>query len=469
MRAAGPCIFHVAWLVANAAATGIMSGFPRLRSGDEMTIINGNSYDELKKLPDESVDCVITSPPYYALRSYKSAETVWSGDSNCEHNFEIKNHYTQGQSDKATTTSPIKGLEKKWEEGCCSKCGAWKGQLGLEPTYQMYLDHLLMITAELKRILKNTGTLFWNMGDSYAGKMGKRSGWNDNELTYTREEALENGTSIHLNADYGNIQDKSLMMLPERFAIGMIDQGWILRNKIIWYKRNGMPSSVKDRFNNKWEYVFFFAKSKKYFFDLDAVRKPLKESSVKRISQNVQLQFNTGKVHDFPDDNMNMKKILVHMKQKYEEEGGGYVGRHSGYFNADGSLRVNSRGVNPGDIINTPAVRTKSWYSNAGHKFTHKRKYDIEADGGDFWDIITRSHKFAHFAVYPTTLIEPMIKAGCPPDGIVLDPFAGSGTTGVVAQKLGRSAILIEISPDYVEIIKQRLSIERNEVEKVKQ
>jgi len=389
-----------------------------------MTIINGNSYDELKKLPDESVDCVITSPPYYGLRSYKGAETEWED---------------------------------------------WKGQLGLEPTYQMYLGHLLMVTRELKRVLKETGTLFWNMGDSYAGKMGKRQGWTNNKIVYTKEEALENGTSIHPNADYGNIQDKSLMMLPERFAIGMIDQGWTLRNKIIWYKRNGMPSSVKDRFNNKWEYVFFFAKSKKYFFDLDAVRKPLKESSVKRISQNVQLQFNTGKVHDFPEDNMNMKKILLHMKQKYEEEGGGDVGRHSGYFNADGSLHVNSRGVNPGDVINTPAVRSKSWYSNAGHGYTHERKYDIDADGGDFWDITTRSHKFAHFAVYPETLIEPMIKAGCPPDGIVLDPFAGSGTTGVVAQKLGRSAILIEISPDYVEIIKQRLSIERNEVEKVKQ
>jgi len=127
------------------------------------------------------------------------------------------------------------------------------------------------------------------------------------------------------------------------------------------------------------------------------------------------------------------------------------------------------KGANPGDIINTPAVSSESWYSNAEYEYTDEGKYDIDADGGDFLDIPTRSHKFAHFAVYPETLIEPMIKAGCPPDGIVLDPFAGSGTTGVVAQKLGRSAILIEISPDYVEIIKQRLSIGRNEVEKVKQ
>jgi len=171
-----------------------------------MQIINGNALDELKKLPDESVDCVITSPPYYGLRSYKGAETEWED---------------------------------------------WKGQLGLEPTYHMYLDHLLMITGELKRVLKDTGTLFWNMGDSYAGKMGKRQGWNDNKIAYTKEEALENGTSFYLSADYGNIQDKSLMMIPERFAIGMIDQGWILRNKIIWYKCLSGTTPIYAKSGNK--------------------------------------------------------------------------------------------------------------------------------------------------------------------------------------------------------------------------
>jgi len=415
-------------------------------------IINGNALDELKKLPSESVNCIITSPPYYGLRSYKGADTIWDGNPKCEHEWSIniseRVDYTgfernrsglnkmaekiDGHERHATTDIPPIDKNSVY----CSKCGAWKGQLGLEPTYQMYLDHLLMITAELKRVLKETGTLFWNMGDSYAGKMGKRQGWNDNKLTYTREEALENGTSFYLNADYGNIPNKSLMMLPERFAIGMIEQGWILRNKIIWYKRNGMPSSVKDRFSNKWEYIFFFVKSRKYFFDLDAVRKPLKESSIKRISQNVQLQFNMGKVHDFPDDNMNMKNILIHMKQKYEQN--------------------NPVGANPGNVIDTPAVRYKSWYSNAGHKYTHERKYDPNADGGDFLDIPTRPHTFAHFAVYPETLIEPLIKAGCPEGGTVLDPFAGSGTTGIVAERLGRNSILIEISSDYIAIIKER-------------
>jgi len=569
-------------------------------------IINGNALDELKKLPDVSVDCVITSPPYYGLRAYKYAETIWGGNPECKHEWSIniseRVDYTGFERNRSGlnkmaekidgheryATTDIPPIDKN--SVYCSKCGAWKGQLGLEPNYQMYLGHLLMITEELKRVLKATGTLFWNMGDSYSGKMGKRQGWNDNELSYTREEALENGTSFYLNADYGNIPNKSLMMLPERFAIGMIEQGWILRNKIIWYKRNGMPSSVHDRYSNKWEYIFFFVQAKKYYFDLDAVRIPLKQSSINRIKQNVIDQFIDTKVSDFTDQNMNIKNILLHMQSKYlkdREPNGSLAGRVmrniadgkfetlvreaitnvnqylkdklkasnltvkqlaemtgekettiAHYFRTDLSgvalpskefwedikdilnldeyekhvkeeyksviptfgkganpgdviihteqnyhgdkpksnikhdLAVNRKGsyddplhtkpynlngTNPGDVIDSSAVRHKSWYSNAGHKFTHDRKYDQNADGGDFMNITTRPHKFAHFAVYPETLIEPLIKAGCPEGGTVLDPFAGSGTTGVVAKKFNRNAILIEISPEYIEIIKNRI------------
>ena len=123
-----------------------------------INIRNGNVIDELRKIPSESVDCVVSSPPYYGLRSYKGAETIWGGDPECEHEFIIQSHYTPGQSDKATTQSEIKGLEKNWSEGYCSKCGAWKGQLGLEPTYQLYVEHLMIVMNELKRILKKTGT-----------------------------------------------------------------------------------------------------------------------------------------------------------------------------------------------------------------------------------------------------------------------------------------------------------------------
>ena len=400
-------------------------------------IINEHVLEALKKMPDESVDCIITSPPYYGLRSYKGAETVWGGDPNCVHEWGVnifeRTDYTgfernrEGLNKSAETidghkrssVSQIPPVIKN--SSFCSKCGAWKGQLGLEPTYEMYLDHLLLVTAELKRVLKKTGTLFWNMGDSYSGNMGKRSGWNDNALTRSREEALNNGTSFYLHADYGNIPSKSLMLIPERFAVKMIEQGWILRNKIIWYKHNGMPSSVKDRFSNKWEYVFFFVKSRKYFFDLDAVRKSLADPdrmlrgvSGERLSQqDLIYAFFGNPPHGINKPRPNIKHDLA-------------VNR-KGYYNDPLHTKpYNLKGANPGDVL----------------------------------EINARPHRFAHFAVYPTTLITPLMKVGCPPQGMVLDPFADSGTTGVVAEILGRNSILIEISKEYVEIIKERLQPE---------
>ena len=396
------------------------------------TLINNPVLDALKELPDESVDCIVSSPPYYGLRSYSDADTIW---------------------------------------------GDWKGQLGLEPTYQMYIAHLMLVMKELKRILKKTGTLWWNMGDSYAssGSSNRHSGYPDPKWDKARNGSFEEPTAF----DQG-IKPKSLMMIPERFAIAMIDDGWILRNKIVWYKRNGMPSSIKDRFSNKWEYVFFFTKSQKYYFDLDSIRKPLAESSIKRIPQkNIPNQFKSGKSAEFAlaEPVNNIPKIINSMHKKYD---GIYSKLIPEEFENDEDphhpkgdptihgMRLppqptqkgafNPKGANPGDVINIPAVRHKSLASNPGHKFTHERKYDPDADGGDFLDIPTRPHKFAHFAVFPETLVEPLIKVGCSEGQVVLDPFAGSGTVGVVAQKLGRSSMLIEISPEYCKIIKERLN-----------
>jgi DNA modification methylase len=691
--------------------------------------------DALKQIPDESVDCVVSSPPYYGLRDYSGVATyasedydellriantdiqkhrdrvlesqkekyyltepvfnkkdkkwhvslkydisgVWGGNPDCEHEwisqqnhkdnlrFRDPNHIASVGNNK----NPEKYSNPDIINNFCSKCSAWKGQLGLEPTYQLYVEHCMLVMKELKRVLKKTGTLFWNMGDSYAGNMGSRAGWQDSKYSESREEGIAHGEAVFLNADYGNIQQKSLMMIPERFAMAMIDDGWILRNKIVWYKRNGMPSSVRDRFNNKWEYVFFFTKSQKYYFDLDSIRKPLADSSIKRISQeNIPNQFKSGKSAEFAETNPvnNIPKILNNMHQKYQNEGS-YKGSHSGYFNEDGSLRANQNGVNPGDILldNTveeprhpkgdPAIHgmrlppqpnqkgafnpndanpgdviynskygesdektsqysqrisaiedarkqsyidaeklypddvqkqkeyVKNIHDHNGHpdgpnpgdvmepttvKFFRQKgqggNFDyggINSENGSHYnpdganpgdvnqdeilydlfmdidiqdafieylkqerpellmpsilDIPTMSHSFAHFAVFPETLVDPLIKAGCSPDvcvkcgkpkmmeyrkeevvesretisqgntvdglvnrrrfkwvpiefkpscncnagfepGTVLDPFTGSGTIGVVAQRLGRSSILIEISPEYCNIIKKRLN-----------
>ncbi|PYB68171.1 hypothetical protein DMB44_05470 [Thermoplasma sp. Kam2015] len=400
-----------------------------------MKLINSNAIDALRSLPDESVDCVITSPPYYGLRSYKGADTVWDREPNCEHDWISYKDYKDNLRFRDPNHIASVGNQRNEEifdkpditSAICSKCGSWKGQLGLEPTYQMYIEHLMMITKEIKRVLKKTGTVFWNMGDSYAGNMGRRSGWADHKLAHTDEEGREKGIAIVLKADYGNIREKSLMMIPERFAIAMIDDGWILRNKIVWRKVNGLPSSVKDRFSNKWEYVFFFTKSKKYYFDLDSVRKPLADPNRSLRAVSGGNKYNTvGK-----GINPGINKPRPNIRQKYEQNSS-CGGKHGG------SIRGNPKGANPGDVIEASA----------------------NADGEDFLSIPTIPHKEAHFAIYPETLVAPLIEAGCPKGGIVLDPFAGSGTTGVVAQILGRDSILIEISSEYCEIIEERFKPE---------
>jgi DNA modification methylase len=443
-----------------------------------------------------------------------------------------------------------------------------------------------MITVELKCVLKKTGTLFWNMGDTYVGGHIGGSIYNK-EWYISSTDAIPQIKQGRPQSRVKDIPEKSLMMIPERFAIGMIEQGWILRNKIIWFKPNGLPSSVKDRFTNKWEYIFFFVKSRKYYFDLDAVRVPLKQSSIKSIKQNVIDQFIDTKVSDFPDQNMGVKNILLHMHSKYlkdREPNGSLAGRVmrniadgkietfvreaitnvnqylkdklkasnltvkqlaemtgeketmiAHYFRTDLSgaslpsrefwdkvkdilkldeydehikekyksvLPLFNKGANPGDIIvytkHDLAVNRIGSYSDPLHvkpynpaganpgdvvpyhpkgdpgfgirlppQPNQEHAFNVNgANPGDFMNVPTRPHSFAHFAVYPVTLIAPLIKVGCPPGGIVLDPFAGSGTTGVVAEILGRNSILIEISKEYIDIINWRLQSEKLEKER---
>lgn len=175
-------------------------------------IIHGDALTELRKLESESVDCCITSPPYWALRDYKT-----------------------------------------------------KGQLGLESTFQEFVTKLVNIFDEVKRVLVKTGTCWVVIGDTYAGQGGTKTNPSQ-KISQAHKDHMQNGLKVK-NSGAQQIQNKCLMMIPERFAISMVDHNWILRNKIIWYKPNGMPSSAKDRFTVDWEYVYFFTKSQKYFFE----------------------------------------------------------------------------------------------------------------------------------------------------------------------------------------------------------
>jgi DNA modification methylase len=331
-------------------------------------IYQGNCLDVLKTFPDESINCCMTSPPYWALRDY--------------------------------------GVE---------------GQLGLEPTFQEYINKLCDIFDEVKRVLKKDGTCWVNIGDTYYTKSG--SSFIDDNLTHNKHldgnkglfgnvkntniMEVTKGTGINKANELrgrGILQDKSLCNIPARFSIEMQNRGWILRNEIIWHKPNCMPSSVKDRFTVDFEKIFFFVKSKRYYFETQ--REPHKEESIKRAAR--------GRTSSKLDSNQ--------YSTSYKSE---YVG----YDNLDEKLK------------------------NGELRGTHKDGRNKRA----VWTITTKPFKEAHFAVFPEELCETPIKAGCPIGGIVLDPFFGAGTTGVVALKQNKNFIGIELNPEYIKIASKRL------------
>jgi site-specific DNA-methyltransferase (cytosine-N4-specific) len=330
-------------------------------------VLIGNCAEILKTLPSESVDCVVTSPPYWGLRDYKTEPIVWDAVEGCEHDWEEVVGKSQAPISESTSLvgghfQGNKDISFTAVTSFCSKCGAWRGQLGLEPTPQLYIEHLVSIFDEIKRVLKKTGTCWVNLGDTYGG------------TTKT---------------------DKSLAQIPSRFAIAMTDSGWILRNEIIWHKPNALPSSVKDRFTVDFEKLFFFVKSKKYYFEQ---------------------QF----------EPMNLKSIE---RQKSPVNLGAKSTSMAGYSKESEFGTAKNKVVAPNE--------------NGRNKRT-------------VWTITTKAYRGAHFAVFPPELVETPIKAGCPVGGVVLDPFGGTGTTSEVARRLGRASIIIELNPDYLELVKER-------------
>ena len=289
-------------------------------------IIQGNCLDKLKELPAESVDTCITSPPYFNLRDYQQP-----------------------------------------------------GQLGLEDTFQDYIDNLVEVFEEVKRVLKPEGTLWLNLGDSYSssptGSIGKSKKQKSNmgsHKDFKRNKIL-------------SLPQKNLIGIPFRVAFALQAAGWYLRQDIIWHKPNPMPESVKDRCTKAHEYIFLLSKSPKYYFDNEAIKEDAK----------------------FPDG-PNTPKSIKAVEGVY-------------------SKNLQKIGANP-----------------------KRNKRSV-------WTVTTKPYKGAHFATFPMDLIEPCVLAGCPETGTVLDPFGGSGTTGIVASNLNRNAILVELNPEYIELAKQRI------------
>ncbi len=310
-------------------------------------IIEGDALQTLRTLPDESVHCCITSPPYWGLRDY--------------------------------------GVE---------------GQLGLEPTPEAYVCRLAGIFAEIRRVLRADGTAWLNLGDSYArdarkgqhkpGDAGKQG------YVYDRGNGRASAT-LDLKAPGPGLKPKDLVGIPWRVAFALQADGWYLRSDIIWSKPNPMPESVIDRPTKAHEYLFLLSKSERYFYDAPAIAEPATETSLKKFTDN-----GTDKQR-------------------------GHGRRHAG-FNGRYARRLELEGV--------PSTRNRR----------------------SVWTIATEPFPQAHFATFPKALAELCVLVGSPPKGVVLDPFAGSGTTGVVALRHGRSFIGIELNPEYAVMARNRIT-----------
>jgi len=420
-------------------------------------ILQGDVIEKLKEIETGTVQCVVTSPPYWGLRDYQTAS--WEGgDENCDHKeAKLKSRYDYSLETSTIQDGSRTGTDApKWKDDCPT-CGAVKEdeQLGLEETPEEYVEKMVEVFRQIKRVLKHDGTVWLNLGDSYAGSGrggnppdSKWSGFVGNDK---REKQAKEPTKVFKGNGY---KAKDLIGIPWRVAFALQADGWYLRQDIIWHKPNPMPESITDRCTKSHEYIFLLTKSAKYFYDNDAIKEECSD-------------------------------------EEYKTKGH-YRPNPAGHFIEDPV-----RGATKGGLHNAKPN-------------THRNKRSV-------WKINTKPYKEAHFAVFPPKLPELCIKAGtseygecsecgkawerivektgefqrrwsknnaegspyssqsssqniyeekgwqptcsCDADRvpqIVLDPFFGSGTTGWVAQRLGRKWIGIELNEEYIKIAEKR-------------
>lgn len=307
------------------------------------TIYTGDCLEVLRGLPSDSINCCVTSPPYYALRDY-------------------------GMS----------------------------GQIGREATPTEYVSRLTEVFNEVRRVLRPDGTLWLNLGDTYAGK------GNQGDFIDPKNPKGRNGQTIALNHTVEGCKAKDMIGIPWMVAFALRDAGWYLRNDIIWMKDNPMPESVKDRCARCYEHVFLLAKSRKYFFDYKAISEPIAESTRSRLKRGVAGSNKYGAPIPGQPQMQTINLPRLHGEISDDE-------------------------INP--------LRNKR----------------------DVWCINTVPFKGGHYAAYPPKLAETCILAGCPEGGVVLDPFMGSGTTGLAAKTLGRHYVGIELNPEYTQLANARI------------
>ena len=457
-------------------------------------IIQGSALEVLKTLPDNVVDCVITSPPYYGLRFYPETNMIYDGKEGCEHDWKFYTKPSNCWSKPGQGVYGVKGeYNKAWikahQQAFCKKCNAWLGQLGLEPHPNMYIAHLVEIFEEVKRILKKSGVFYLNIGDTYWGGLHgfgtKKGHWRskvNKEEIYASHYFRPPTGNKELRSNW--LQPKQLLMIPYRVATSMQEEGWILRNVIIWHKPNHMPHPVKDRLVSAYEPIFMFTKNKKYYFDIDSIREEHIWASRDKRSLVGRVPHKSGKslTGQYSSNAVGYHKLGKNPGDIWKIRTSNYKGAHFATFPnklvekcimAGCPKEVCSKCGNP--KVRNVIIKERKWEELSKEEQEYIRKRYGTNKNGQYKGLSKKDSKEGNDpSSRKRRIIKSMMKTkeykGWKPScrcnehyipGIVLDPFAGSGTALVVARQLCLNYIGIELSKKYIKIIEDRL---RNKV-----
>jgi len=329
-----------------------------------VTIRHGDCREVLRTLPAESVHCCVTSPPYFGLRDYGHA-----------------------------------------------------GQIGMEATPDAFVAEMVAVFREVRRVLRDDGTLWLNLGDTYA------SAWAVSRRSEIGLGSLVDGKrASRPNRLVGGLKEKDLIGIPWRVAFALQADGWYLRDAIVWAKPNGMPGSQQDRCTSSYEMIFQFSKSRIYWSDFDAIKTPPRESSLIRTAQDLQAQAGSHRANGGSKTNGAMKAVGVNADKQR-----GHSRQHAGFNDRWDAMERTEQQAKPATMRNV-------------------------------WFVAPAQFKEAHYAVMPNEIARRCILAGCPEGGTVLDPFLGAGTTAMVADRFGRNCIGIELNPENVDIANRRVT-----------
>lgn len=433
-------------------------------------ILQGNALEMLRSLPDACVQTVVTSPPYLWKRDYGNMPTVWGGVSTCDHEWDTPlppsnarqkpQSNINGKGNAAAIAEP-----QQSPMGCfCLRCRAWQGHLGNEPTITLYIDHLVQVFREVGRVMRSDASLWINLGDGYSND----TKWGGGTHTVKNTTSRDGGYTGQKVKRESGFPPKSLMLIPLRFAIAMQDEGWVLRNAIVWEKPNALCESVSDRCTMDYEYIFLFTKGPRYYFDAEAIKEPVTGGAhrrgngthVKSAEPGSGVRANASFEAAVTElvDSRNARSIWRINTAQFPES-------HFATFPPELAERCILAGSSPlaCERCGAPYQRivTKSTRYEGGSAKAGRTPDEINASGK--WAGHLQGNKTLKSGPVNSTTTTGW-KATCRCVGtagsgrcLVMDPFMGAGTVGMVAQRLGRDYLGIELNPEYVAMAKERI------------